>query len=325
MAENTQLTVATRGPGGIELYSRIDKPLDAITQIGTFFAKSGMFGCDKVEQGMVLAMECLATNKQPSVIARTYHIMDGKLSKKALAALAEFRSAGGKHKWLKIGADGKEASLELTMDGSVIVSSFTIEQARAAGLVRPKSGWEKNPANMLRARCISNGVAMLAPEIFAGDVEDEDSPAPRAAEPLLTERPVVSVAEPATVAREPVAAVVDAEIVKETQAVDSSKPATSAETTAQPASSPSPAASSYAPAAEVKPFQAEAKGDRLTAETQQAIIAAVGESNMDALIKWLVKQGWLTAEQNLSNLSVPRANKILTNPAGVLRTIGASK
>ena len=90
---------------GIELYSRINNPIDAITSIGDFFAKSGMFGCEKVEQGRVLAMECLATNKPPSVIARTYHIMDGKLSKKALAALAEFRGIGGKHKWIKDGTD----------------------------------------------------------------------------------------------------------------------------------------------------------------------------------------------------------------------------
>jgi hypothetical protein len=46
-------------------------------------------------------------------------------------------------------------------------------------LIRPRSAWEKQPANMLRARVISNAVAMLAPEIYAGDAgEDESQPAP---------------------------------------------------------------------------------------------------------------------------------------------------
>lgn len=300
-----------RQSSSIELYSRIDKPLDAIEKIGTFLAKSGMFGCERIEQGMVLAMECLATNKPPSVIARSYHIMDGKLSKKALAALAEFRAAGGKHKWIKDGTDGKEASLELTMDGNTITSTFTIDDAKRMGaMFKSKAGndtnWTKSPANMLRARCISNGVAMLAPEIFAGDVEDDDSPSPRKIEPLLTD-PVVVASEP----------VVEVDVVKEAQAVDLPKPATVAETVTQSTQSSSPAVSSSVITAE-----ADASG-KLTVASQQAIVNAIGAEHVDALQVYLVKQGWLTEGQNLSNLSVPRANKILLNPAGVIRTITA--
>lgn len=163
----------------IQLYSKLNDPLSAITQLGNMFAKSGMFGCDRAEQGQVLAMICLAEMKSPTAIVRDYHIIEGKLSKKALAALADFRNAGGRHKWIKTGDEGKdderEAVGEFEFQGNKLTVKFSMADAKKALLIRPRSAWDKQPANMLRARVISNAVAMLAPEIYAGD-ESSDEP-----------------------------------------------------------------------------------------------------------------------------------------------------
>lgn len=163
----------------IQLYSKLNDPLSAITQLGNMFAKSGMFGCDRAEQGQVLAMICLAEMKSPTAIVRDYHIIEGKLSKKALAALADFRNAGGRHKWIKTGDEGKdderEAVGEFEFQGNKLTVKFSMADAKKAMLIRPRSAWDKQPANMLRARVISNAVAMLAPEIYAGD-ESSDEP-----------------------------------------------------------------------------------------------------------------------------------------------------
>ena len=86
----------------IQLYTKLNDPITAIEKLGLMFAKSGMFGCERTEQGQVLAMICLAEMKSPTAIVRDYHIIDGKLSKKSLAALADFRGAGGKHKWKRL-------------------------------------------------------------------------------------------------------------------------------------------------------------------------------------------------------------------------------
>lgn len=165
----------------IQLYSKLNDPLSAITQLGNMFAKSGMFGCDRAEQGQVLAMICLAEMKSPTAIVRDYHIIEGKLSKKALAALADFRNAGGRHKWIKTGDEGKdderEAVGEFEFQGNKLTVKFSMADAKKAMLIRPRSAWDKQPANMLRARVISNAVAMLAPEIYAGD-ESNDEPEP---------------------------------------------------------------------------------------------------------------------------------------------------
>lgn len=49
-----------------------------------------------------------------------------------------------------------------------IALSYTVEEARAAGLVKEKSGWVKNPADMCVARASSKLARLVAPEIVFG-------------------------------------------------------------------------------------------------------------------------------------------------------------
>jgi hypothetical protein len=46
--------------------------------------------------------------------------------------------------------------------------AFTIEEARAAGLLRSGSGWEKYPQDMLFARAASRGMRRIAPDAISG-------------------------------------------------------------------------------------------------------------------------------------------------------------
>lgn len=280
----------------IQLYTRPDT-INAIQVLGTIFAKSGMFGCEKIEQGQVLAMESIVTGKSPSVIERTYHIMDGKLSKKALAALAEFRKAGGKHTWLKTGDDGVEASLRLKMDDNDITVNFTMEMAKKAGLVRPNSGWVKNPQNMLRARCISNGVAMLAPEIYAGDSSDDESTAlPADQKPLLEPKPATVTVTEAI----PVESVVTvaAEVVAETVKPEPLKPV---EVTGEKV--PGLAASG-----------------KLNAATVNEITRIIGKDNEESAFIYLkTMRGWI--QDSLLDLSLDRAALIIGSPEKFLEKL----
>lgn len=47
-------------------------------------------------------------------------------------------------------------------------SSFTIDDAKRAGLVKAQSNWEKWPRNMVFARALSNGVRWHCPDVFSG-------------------------------------------------------------------------------------------------------------------------------------------------------------
>lgn len=287
----------------IELYSKLQDPVSAIEKIGRVFAKSGMFGCQKEEQGQVLAMICLSERKSPVQLLKTYHIVDGNLSKKALAALAEFRQNGGKHRWLKSGDDAtakeddRYAELELTdKEQNKTTYRYSMADAKAEGLVRKDSRWTKRPGNMLRARCITNGLGMLCPEIFAG--EDEQEASPPQAEPLLPEKKP----EPKPVVQTENVVDVQAEVV-------------------QPAA-PAPEATAPAPRVyTVADLQVSADTGCLTIDAMAAIESVIGEANMPKLVQWLKKVNWIKADQGLSNLGLDRAKRIFEKPAVVLETI----
>jgi len=168
----------------ITIYDKINDPIDAVERLGHAFANSGMFGCKTAGAGATLALACMCEKKNPIDICRTYHLIDNKLSMRSDAMLAEFKTRGGKCKWINIGDDGKEASAEWEFDGQKMTIRYTIDDAKRAGLVKPGSGWMKDPGAMLRARCTSKAIRILAPEIVAGvyapeEITDEKSvPAP---------------------------------------------------------------------------------------------------------------------------------------------------
>lgn len=293
----------------IELYSKIQDPLSAADRMGEMFARSGMFGCEKVEQGKVLALICMVERKSPVAITTNYDIVEGKLRKKALAALADFRAAGGKHKWLRSGdepvakEDDRYAELELIDRENIkIVYRYSMADARLEGLVKPKSRWEKRPGNMLRARCISNGLGMLCPEIFAGEDEESDF-TPKQNEPLLREK---NEAIP-----------VQAEVVSKTPKTEpKAKEPIKDETTPTPSE---PVQKAFS----VDDIAVDPVTDRLTVAAMGALENAIGEKNMPNAILWLKAKGWIS--DTLSELSVDRAKRILVRPAEFIGHISKGK
>ena len=120
-----------------------------------------------------MALACLTERKSVFDISRRYHLMGGKLVLKAETMLGDFRRAGGKHRWINDGTDGKKATLEVSKDGHAQSYSFTIEQAVAAGYTKNVL-WAKRPDQMLRSRCITDLIRMVAPEIAGGDYSEDE-------------------------------------------------------------------------------------------------------------------------------------------------------
>jgi hypothetical protein len=177
------------------LYDDPAGQLAAVERIGEVFAKSGMFGCTKTEQGMVLAMACMSERLNPIELKKKYHLIDGQLSMRTDSMLGEFKARGGKVKWLCF--DAQKAEAEFTIDGNTITISYTIEDAQKARhgqwngkAFNPGTNWAKSPDAMLRARLVSKAVRMLAPEAISGtytpeEIEDFHNPAPAAEKPLF--------------------------------------------------------------------------------------------------------------------------------------------
>lgn len=300
----------------VQLYSQFTDPLAACERLGTALAKSGLFGCDRAEQGQALMLICMSERKSPTEILRNFDIVEGKLRKKALAILAEFRQRGGKHKWLADGSDGQTAEIELAFEGQTIKSRFTMDDAkRANASFKPGSAWVKTPGNMLRARAASNGVAMLCPEVVAGSEEEaESTPAPAAPLDLsprnVTPSPATATAKPA---EPPPAPAIDIPATVSRAEPPQDAPALAAAGLAPAEPLPTPPAPS-APSAPATGL--------VTPATAAALEELIGP-HFDKAMAWLVKEKWLAEGESILRLTETRAQRIVKQSKSWLRAIGA--
>lgn len=162
------------------VYQNVKNPLEFARELGTELAKSRMFGCENESQGRVLAMACLAEGTSPIHIARTHHIIQGNLSMRADAMLAEFNALGGKHKIVERTSD--RAEVELSIGDETYTESLAWNEAQLEPYpfekdgTTPKKNWRTPRARrqMLWARVISEAVRTLRPGIVAGVYTPEE-------------------------------------------------------------------------------------------------------------------------------------------------------
>lgn len=273
----------------VQIY-RNEDPITAIEKSGRWIAKSGIMPLPREESGQAVAIVMAQTGMNLLEVAATYHIMnDGRWSMKSNAALARFRQKGGKHKWIKTGDDLKEAVIELTYDGQTIVSRFTMEDAkRMDANFKPGSNWTKTPGNMLRARAITNGIAMVAPEIYSDDFTDVESPAPEMNLAATPEKTATPNFKPTVVSTPP------AEPVKEPDG--NAEPAEAEVVVEQP-----------------KPARKVPAGE-LPVKKVQELMEVIGDDLAEAALNYMtnkISPAWLQPGQSLSHLSESRANMIL--------------
>lgn len=178
----------------VSIYDKFEHP-SQLQEFGKAIMHSEMFGAKSASQGMVLAMECAARRLPPMMLAERYHIIHGKLSMKADAILADFRTkCGGSHKILK--RDGDEACVELILNGhgqtfsltwtdamnepfvyegkeSVVVAKLVKGETRSL-TVKAKYRTPRSRTQMLWARVVSDAVRAMAPEVLAGHYTPEE-------------------------------------------------------------------------------------------------------------------------------------------------------
>ena len=176
MSESPELQVYNQ-KSEITLYEGLQDPIKACQDLGHMFARSGFFGCEKVEQGQVLALACLSEKKSPFELMRTYHLIGGKLEMKASAMLAEFKKRGGKVRWSSGLMDRDKASAVFEKDGEEFSATYTIEDAKIEGHLNKNGNvWAKSAPDMLRARLVSKVIRMLDPEINSGFYDQNEMP-----------------------------------------------------------------------------------------------------------------------------------------------------
>lgn len=311
----------------IQLYSKISQladPLGAVKVLGEMFSKSGLFGVQKTEQGHILALACIAENKSPFEICRTYHIVEGNISKKALAQLAEFRAAGGKHKWKMSGDEIYEKANEdqrkavgifTDREGNAVEYSYSIADAKQENIYRSGSRWTKRPGNMLRARCVTNALGMLMPEIVAGESDGDDTVIVPTLN-LTPEKPAVEIVVEKVFDKSKVpvenAAAVNADAKKPDDEKELSSMGLAPEQ--KPTGHYEQAVGRGTRDNSVMEFTPELMPDgKLSTATVEAICKKLGGENMKLMpqvTEKMILKTWIEKDGDLSKLSLARANQI---------------
>lgn len=290
-------------PTSSNALDRINDPIDAVEKMGTWFAKSGMFGCEKVEQGQILALAALLERKSPIEIADTYHLINGQLAMRSRAQLAKFRAAGGRVKWLKSDAEICEA--DWTFEGETTRVGFTLAEAQQMGITRKGSGWDKAPAEMLRARCTTRAITMLAPEILVGGaIEDEvahvappTQPAPNPLKQMVVTHTVKS--EPKPTETTAITSTPEPEIVVESE----------------------PEPEPVEQLAKAEEAIEEGVGiDYATQDQIGKIMEIVADCEL-AAVDYLVDKKWIPSADEPTKIEASNAAKIIKNPKGFLRAV----
>ena len=153
-------------------------PVDQVERMAIAVAKSGLFGVKTPDQAMALMLIAQAEGLHPAIAARDYHVINGRPTLKADAMLARFQTAGGSVRWGEYTDRRVVGTFSHPQGGSVEVA-WTVDMANAAGLTKNPT-WKSYPRQMLRARCISEGIRTVFPGVVVGTYtpeEAEDEPA----------------------------------------------------------------------------------------------------------------------------------------------------
>lgn len=101
---------------------------------------------------------------------RTIHVIEGKHSLSASLMVALVLKSGLAEYFEPVSFSDTEATYETLRKGArnPVRLQHTIQMAQTAGLVKDKSGWVKNPVDMLVARAQARLARMVYPDLLAG-------------------------------------------------------------------------------------------------------------------------------------------------------------
>lgn len=141
-------------------------PYQELTRMADAMARSQLFGMKTPDQVIALMLVAQANNQHPAAAARDYDIIQGRPAKKAEAMLRDFIQSGGTVQWHMLDNMVAEATFTHPQGGSVKID-WTMQRAAEAGLAG-KDMYKKFPRQMLRSRCISEGVRTVYPAATGG-------------------------------------------------------------------------------------------------------------------------------------------------------------
>jgi len=163
--------------------------LAEIERAAQYIAKSNMFGVKTPEQAAALMLVAQSEGLHYARAAMAYDVIQGRPALKSSEMLGRFQAAGGKIHYKQTTETICEVELEHPQGGKITVK-WDIERAKKAGLAA-KETWGKYPAQLLRARAVSEGIRALYPACLGGFYAPEEVQDFEPAQPVKAESEVI--------------------------------------------------------------------------------------------------------------------------------------
>lgn len=145
-----------------------------LVAMATYIAKAGLFGIKTVEQTVSIMLLAQAEGRHPVLAARDYHLMTFKdkyggvgcmPTLKATTMLARLMEAGGSHEVLIY--NDTCVSVKFTYKNNTpFTCTWDMDRIKKAEI--NNNLYRTNPAQMLFARCCSEGIKIVCPGILNG-------------------------------------------------------------------------------------------------------------------------------------------------------------
>lgn len=146
------------------------RSIDDVQRVASIAAESRLFGVRNIEEAAVKIMYGMEMGLPVLSALMGVNVIQGKptMSANLIASLVK---RSGRYDYVVKRWDDHLCVIDWFTGGNPIGnSSFSIEDARRAGLITPRSGWEKYPKAMLFARALTQGARAYCADVFVASI-----------------------------------------------------------------------------------------------------------------------------------------------------------
>jgi len=176
--QSSAMTVVPSHQSTLESYRKGLEPMsiEAAFRTSEVLALTKMCGITSTADALARIMTGRELGLTAMQSIRGVYMIEGKPSLDASLMMGLCMQHPDCEKFEFIETNDKRATLLIKRRGrSEQRITWTIEDAQRAGLIKPKGAWEKNPTQMLRARCKSDGARLEFADVCFGLMSREEA------------------------------------------------------------------------------------------------------------------------------------------------------
>lgn len=152
----------------------IPRTIDEVVVLSKIAQESNNFGIRHPSEAAVRIMYGLELGLSPYQSLMGITVIQGKPTMAANTVAAMVKRSG-RYNYKIVRWDATACELEFYEHGQMCGSAtFSIDDARRAGLIKGGGGWEKFPKAMLFARALTQGARAYCPDVFLGGIYTPD-------------------------------------------------------------------------------------------------------------------------------------------------------